>query len=503
MENKQLKIAFIGGGSYMWGPWVSRDLFVTKELDGSKLVLLDINEESLADIKAVTEKMQKRVNSNWDVETTTDRQAALKDADYVIICISTGGFDSMEHDINVPWKHGVFHSVGDTVGPGGLNRALRNIPVVVDIMNDVNELCPEAWVMNITNPMTTLTSAMAKVSKSGKVVGMCHEVSGGRDFIGNILGFEGKMDKDLEVVVAGLNHNIWLLDATYKSKSIMEEIKEACSNKDIAWENYQKKMATMPTKDSNGKEVDLTEKFEKMWKGSGIRRLMLHQTGFLAMQGDRHTAENYGHITSNQEAFKALGGHFTPIEGRRKYWLPGAIKNAKRIMSGEWTDYEITLSHEPIVPIIKAIETGERYLWEAGNMVNVGQISNLPIGAVVETPCIASSKGVVPVTVGNVPSAIAAQLNGHAYRQEMIVEAAMTTNKELALAALASDPMVTDITHTEDMLNEMMDKTAQWLPNFYPDGKAPERTYNYPQKEEDAKTISAEESHIPAEITER
>ena len=503
MKNKQLKIAFIGGGSYMWGPWVSRDLFVTKELDGSKLVLMDINEEGLKDILAVTERMQKRVDSHWDVETTTDRRAALDGADYVIICISTGGFDSMEHDINVPWKHGVYHSVGDTVGPGGLNRALRNIPVVVDMVNDVNEICPDAWVLNITNPMTTLTSAMAKTHKKGKVVGMCHEVSGGREFIGNMLGFEGKMDTDLEVVVAGLNHNIWLLDATYQGKSIMEELREAYFNKEIAWANYQKKMATMPTKDSNGKPVDLTEKFEKAWSGSGIKRLLAHQMGILPFQGDRHTAENFGHITSNQEAFKALGCHFTPIEGRRKYWLPGAIKNAKRIISGEWTDYEITLSHEPVAPIIKAIETGERYLWEAGNMVNVGQISNLPLGAVVETPCIASSKGVVPVTVGDVPPVIAAQLNGHAYRQEMIVEAAMTTNKELALAALVSDPMVTDVTHTEDMLNEMMDRTAEWLPNFYPDGKAPERSYSYPVQQGEPKTISADESHVPAEIADR
>lgn len=450
-----VKITFIGGGSYQWGVALVRDMLVTKGLDGSELVLMDINPAGAEDVRKASMAVQAKTKTRWRITASSDRRASLKNADFVILCISTGALDSMAHDLEIPWKYGIFQTVGDTVGPGGLNRALRNIPVFTGIMEDVNAICPNAWVMNLTNPMTTLTDAVLRSSASGRAVGLCHEISGGRSFISYLLGIKPD-EPSFKVCSAGINHCIWMLGASCCGENLIPKIKAAVADKDLAWSGAKRLL----------KEID----FENFWKCTAVKRELMRMTGVLPLAGDRHTVEFFGHFTNDPKLVADYWGtRFTTITDRREKWLPRMKKKTLDTASGK-EKIELRCSHEPVAPIIDAITNGRTYHLEAGNLHNIGQISNLPTGAVVETPCIVSSDGIRPAAMGEMPSAVAAILSGHCHRQQMIVDAAMNADRDLALAALISDPMVRDASTAPQMLSEMMEATVQWLPQFYPKG---------------------------------
>ena len=171
-----MRIVIVGGGSRQWGPKLVTDILTTPSLTNAHIVLHDIDAASLEPIQSLSRASSR---TRWargpSIETTVDRASALRGADFVVVTISTGGFASMAHDLEIPARYGIRQSVGDTVGPGGIARALRNIPVLVDIARDMERLCPTAWLLNITNPMTCLTRAVARET-SIRVVGLCHEV---------------------------------------------------------------------------------------------------------------------------------------------------------------------------------------------------------------------------------------------------------------------------------------------------------------------------------------
>ena len=168
-------MTIVGGGSYQWGPELMADLFGTPALAGMHLVLEDIDPAPLPKMEALAHKLNEAMGAKATIATTTDLHASLDGADFVIVCISTGGFRSMAVDLDVPAAHGITQTVGDTVGPGGINRALRNVPVLVGIGKAMEERCPDAWLFNITNPMTALTRSVCRET-SIKTVGLCHEV---------------------------------------------------------------------------------------------------------------------------------------------------------------------------------------------------------------------------------------------------------------------------------------------------------------------------------------
>ena len=498
----KVKIAFIGGGSYQWGPPIIRDLLVTKGLDGSELVLMDIDKKAAEDIKKTSLVTQKRAKTNWKISSTTNRKEALKGADFVVISISTGGFDSMEHDLNIPWSYGIHQTVGDTAGPGGLNRALRNIPVFEDIAKDINRYCPDAWVLNITNPMTTLTQTLCKTVTSGKVVGLCHEVYGAETFVADILDFDHK-DPTFDVRTAGINHCIWLLGATYNGENIIPMLKRALANKTWA------KKRIIDADKKKGADNEWKQGFDNTWKHNKIKRELMNMTGYLPMVGDRHIAEFFGHFTNDCDSLvKKWHTAITTIKDRSEDWLPPMKQKVYDYVSGK-EKIDLKLSHEPVAPIIDAISNNETYYLKAGNLPNKGQISNLPQGVVVETPCMVNASGIEAISMGDLPDSIAAALTGHVYRQEMIVKAGMEGNKELALAALISDPMVQNADSAKKMLKEMMEATAKWLPQFYTKENVKKlknkiKCFDCDTIHNEAKLNSSEgQSIVPKEITNR
>src|SRR5436309_12311080 len=196
------RLVIIGGGSYQWVPKLLIDIINTPSLAATELVLQDIDPVPLEPMAGFVRHIAALKGVPLMVTTTTDQRAALAGASYVVVTISTGGFETMRWDLEIPERHGIKQSVGDTVGPGGIMRALRNIPVLVGIARDMHELCPDAWMLNITNPMTTLCRAVTRET-SIRTVGLCHEIAGAQ-FALSLLLDAGFLDLDFELV--GVNH---------------------------------------------------------------------------------------------------------------------------------------------------------------------------------------------------------------------------------------------------------------------------------------------------------
>jgi len=201
-EGVGTQVTIVGGGSYQWAPELMADLFGTPALAGMHLVLEDIDPAPLPKMKALAHKVNEALGAGATVATTTDLGTALDGADFVIVCISTGGFHSMAVDLDVPAVHGITQTVGDTVGPGGINRALRNVPVLVGIGKAMEQHCPDAWLFNITNPMTCLTRAVCRETRI-KTVGLCHEVG---NFCMDLAIAMGRPFEAVSCAVTGVNH---------------------------------------------------------------------------------------------------------------------------------------------------------------------------------------------------------------------------------------------------------------------------------------------------------
>lgn len=215
------RICFVGGGSYNWTPKLVTDLALTRDLSGT-IVLHDVNPAAMEELGRYTRKVVDAAGADFAVETSPDLAAALTGAEFVIVTITTGGLEAMRKDLDIPLKYGIYQSVGDTVGPGGLSRALRNVPVLLEIARTMERVCPDAWMLNLTNPMTVLTRAVTKTT-GVKTVGLCHELHGVRGKMQRMFGAD---KEDFEVRVAGINHLIWLLDLKIKGQDGFAMVRE-------------------------------------------------------------------------------------------------------------------------------------------------------------------------------------------------------------------------------------------------------------------------------------
>ena len=215
------KITIVGGGSYSWGRLFVRDLLIAPALQNAEIVLHDIDAEALETVYSLGLAMVQQ-RGQGRVERTLDLETALRGADFVILTITTGGLEAMRHDVEIPERYGVYQAVGDTVGPGGLARALRNIPVVAGLAQKMEQLCPHAWLLNYTNPMTTLCRTVGKTS-SIRTIGLCHEWHGVRD---RLAAYFSVPASAFMPRIAGINHLPWLLDLAVDGEDYMPRLQE-------------------------------------------------------------------------------------------------------------------------------------------------------------------------------------------------------------------------------------------------------------------------------------
>ncbi len=442
-----VRIVIIGGGSFGWAPLFIRDLVVTPELAGSTIVLHDIDPEAMDLVYQVGRRVIDTSGNDFHLQQTGSLPEALAGADFVILTITTGGLETMRHDLVIPSRYGIFQSVGDTVGPGGLSRGLRNIPVVVEIAREMERHCPDAWLLNYTNPMTTLTRAVTSET-SIKTIGLCHEWLGVRAKLAQLFDVP---EAAFQPRIAGINHLIWLLDLWLDGRSLMRDLHE------LAEQVIAGTLDLDPGDDS------------PMADHGQVKAHLLQLYGALPVAGDRHVAEFFPSFLTEATNFGEVYGVELTSVTDRAVWRADDRARLEAIVMGQ-TDLRPLLqeqSGEAAHSIITALATNGRYTGIM-NLPNAGQIGNLPRDAVVETYGVVDSTGANGLSAGDLPAAIQAVVNRHVSNQELIVEAALTGDRALARQALCNDPLVTLPPEVAvAMLDDLLSANRDYLPLFF------------------------------------
>src|SRR6476646_5214524 len=391
------RIVIIGGASLQWVPKLFLDIVNMPSLAESELVLQDINPEPLPAMAEFVRHVNGLQGTGITVSTTTDRRVALEGADYVVVCISTGAFESMRHDLEIPERHGIKQSVGDTVGPGGVMRALRNIPVLVAIARDMEEVCPDAWMLNITNPMTTLCRAVTRET-SVKTVGLCHEIAGAQFTLAQILDVDFR-SFDLEVV--GVNHLPIITALRIDGEDAMDRLREKLADPE--------KLADEPIHlpDEIRRELgDLASEYTKrdLVTSNRVKFALFERFGVLPGAGDRHLVEFFpGFLTEESGWGERWGVDLTTIE-EREWWQGRHIADMEEMLAAD--EVSSMPSGEMVAPVIQCLELDQPG-WFPLNIPNEGQVADLPEGVTVESICVADGKGVHGRDEVHLPAAMA------------------------------------------------------------------------------------------------
>ena len=449
------RIVIIGGGSYQWVPKLLIDMVNTPSLANAELVLEDIDPEPLEPMADFVRHVVGVKGVGITVETATDQRGALAGADYVVVTISTGGFASMRHDLEIPERYGIKQSVGDSVGPGGIMRSLRNIPVLVGIARDMAEICPDAWMLNITNPMTALCRAVTRETNV-KTVGLCHEMVG-TQFLLSLLLDANFLDFEFELV--GVNHLPIITQMRVAGDDGFERLRALLD--DGAADAPVKLPAALG--ESAAEFGTITKR--DLLKGNQVKLALLERFGVLPAAGDRHLVEFFpGFLTEEAQWGKRWGVELTSIEDRERD--AGNYKEEFEKLRAA-SDIPAMPSGEMVAPMIDAFLRDKPRALPL-NLPNVGQAPDLPPDVVVEAMCIADGSGLRGRDEPRLPSVLAEWMRRIVSAQEATVEAAMTGQREKAVEAMLLDPLAgrIDFERLEQMTDDMLAATKQWLPQF-------------------------------------
>ena len=448
-----IKIAYIGGGSRGWAWGFMKDLANDGSLGGEvRLFDIDIAAARANEIIGAKINAHPDAKSQWQYVTAVTRDEALTDADFVVISILPGTFDEMESDVHLPEQYGIYQSVGDTVGPGGLVRSLRTIPMMVEIARDIARFSPKAWVINYTNPMTLCIRTLYDTFPEIRAFGCCHEVFGTQKMLASMVatetGHEEIPREEIRTTVLGINHFTWLTEASYKGYDLFPMYGEYV-------ERYY--------------ETGYTGGEDNNWMNTSfhcanrVKFDLYRRYGSIAAAGDRHLAEFmppwYLKDPATVEHWK-FG--LTKVAWRREE-LKGRLARSKRLLSGD-EEIDLKPSGEEGLLLIRAL-LGLGDLISNVNIPNRGQIPNLPIDAVVETNALFHRDGIVPLMAGAVPDSILPLVHRHVCNQENTLTAAKTCDFPLALCTFLHDPLVTLNPHeAEKLLRHMLYNTLRYLP---------------------------------------
>ncbi|MED3963578.1 alpha-glucosidase/alpha-galactosidase [Niallia taxi] len=449
MATDTIKIAYIGGGSQGWARRLMYDLALEPRLSGT-IALYDINHDAAKTNQRVGTLISNHPDATgkWTYEAIPTIEEALKDADFVIISILPGTFADMAKDVHFPEKYGIYQSVGDTVGPGGIRRAVRSIPLFMEIGEQIKLHCPDAWVINYTNPMSVCTRTLYKAFPQIKAIGCCHEVFETQHLLANMaeemLGVTVENRKDIKVSVTGINHFTWINEATYQNIDLFPlYAKFAEKYAQTGFEKEQGKWEESVFHSSNRVKFDLFQKYR-----------------LIAAAGDRHLAEFMPPVyLKNPQTVHDWKFHLTTVDFRVKDQQRKISENEEVFTD----DTKIVLepSGEEGVEILLAL-LGIEDLVTNVNFPNKGQIQNLPKDAIVETNALIRKNSVQPVRTNDIPLDVANMVNRHILNQEAVIQAVLTEDKNLARNAFVNDPLIAAISYDNAVsLFEEMDVWQQ------------------------------------------
>lgn len=456
-QPERVKIAIVGGGALGWTPTIVTDLALNRDLSG-EIVLFDIDDKPLALMRRFGRAIvgHRDGGGRFKLSATQDRRAALRGADFVVITVSVGGLAMMAHDLAIPRKFGVIQSVGDTVGPGGLLRGLRNVPVFKRLAEDIVRHCPDAWVINYTNPMTVLTRTLAM--HGVKVIGCCHEVFGAKDLIVSLAKDElGRKDlgrDDVDAVVTGINHCTVFTRATVAGHDALAMIRRRMRDKGTLIKHA-------------GREA--LEADKSLFARHQIKLELLRRYGVFGAAGDRHLAEFFpGYLTDKTQEGVRWGVLVTTIDERTQWKRDDLAAVRKHLRKPrEFARKRLVHSGEEASEMMAGL-AGRRVLKTNVNRPNGGQIANLQADVVVETNALLSRDRVEPICSGPLPEPLLPWYLCHVTNQEMTVRAGLTGDRDMAMQVLLNDPLTADHDDADKMLTEMLRAEADYLPAFFP-----------------------------------
>jgi len=451
-----VNIAYIGGGSRGWAWTFMTDLALEPKMSGT-IRLYDIDQEAAKKNEIIGNRLSERkeVDGKWKYITAPSLKEALEGADFIVISILPGTFDEMEVDVHYPERLGIYQSVGDTAGPGGIMRALRTIPMFVEIANAIKEYSPNAWVINYTNPMSLCVKTLYTVFPEIKAFGCCHEVFGTQKVLKDItekaLGIAGIERSEIHVNVLGINHFTWFDYASYKGIDIFpiyrdyikEHFEEGINDPDSNWANSCFAC-------SHRVKFDLFQNY-----------------GLIAAAGDRHLAEFMPGDLYLKDPETVLQWKFALTSvAWRKEDLKERLAKSRRLVSGE-EEVELKPSGEEGIQLMKALCGLERVISNV-NIPNTNrQITNLPEDAVVETNAVFERDAIRPVIAGALPEGVLRLTMPHVKNHETTLQAALTYDRSLVVKAFLNDPLVKGRASEEEvgkLVDDMIRDTMKYLP---------------------------------------
>jgi len=426
------RIVIIGAGSASFGRGMIVDLLRSEELNGRglSLWLVDIDAEALEKMAGFAALVKEHTGGDLEIEATTDRTEALPGAAYVLTAVSTHRYELWEQDFRVPLSHGFRHPLGENGGPGAVFHALRSLKLIMPICGDIERLCPEALLLNFTNPEARVLDAITHLTQV-KAAGLCHGVFSAIAFISS---YTRVPVEQLEITSAGINHFYYVL------KAIERE-----SGEDV-----------LPGMLSRLREDDSYP--PSVWKK------LIDVFGWLTYKSDDHIGE-----------YLAYGAEFAGVQWpygleRRAVGKPQpgpAFEPAPYLAGAPLDEHALRRSGEIAAPVICSVELDRRERYDAVNVLNRdGYIENLPREAVVEVPAYCDGTGIHPIAVGALPEAPAAYMRTQISIQRLLTEAYRTRSKNLLLQALLLDPVVDSVLEAEALLDEMLELQAAFLPEF-------------------------------------
>lgn len=434
------KITFIGAGSFDFTRELVKDILTYPAFSDACISLMDINEERLSYIQKACEKIIAAGEYKAVIEATTNRQEALQGADGVIITVLTAGPDIFRTDIEIPQKYGVDICVGDTRGPAGIFRFLRTAPVLLDICRDIEKICPQAYVLNYTNPMALNCRFLQETTKV-KVTGLCHSVQHTAKMLADWIGADSK---DIEYLCAGINHQAFYLNYRWKGEDAYPLIQKAIEKEEI----YQEEL---------------------------VRNQLFKHLGYYPTESSGHNSEYYPWFRKREDLIEKYCTHSTGWNpGKHAYILNEYFRRGQEWKTEieEWLqkeEVELARGQEYAACIFNALFGDYTPFSFNGNVRNEGYITNLPHGCCVEVPIVADAGGYTVAKVGTLPDQLAVMTGVSAAIEELAVQGCMTGDKSKIHYAVLFDPLtaaVLSMDEIHEMVEEMFAANIEYLPQF-------------------------------------
>jgi alpha-galactosidase len=431
-------ITFLGAGSMVFAKKLVGDILSFEALSDSTIVLMDIDEHRLEQTTTVAEAMVENGDVSATIESTTDRREALEGADYVLNMINVGGTEPFENEIRIPQEYGVEQAIGDTLGPGGIFRGLRTIPTMLEIAREIEDVCPDALLLNYTNPMAILCWAMAEATDV-ETIGLCHSVPHTAEAIAEYVDVP---QEELDYWVAGINHMAWFLELERDGHDIYPMLEEAMTDPEI-------------------------------YEQDTVRFEMLKHFGAFVTESSHHFSEYVPYFRTDEATIARMTGtgyaERMPTATYLRGWKERSEERDNALADFDPDDAEIERSEEYAARLIHSIETDTPRRLNL-NVPNYGEhVTNLPSEACVEVPCLIDGTGVHPCSVGDLPSQLVSLIRTNVNVQQLAVEGGLNGSRDAVHRAVKLDPLTgaaLSLDEAHEMTEELLAANEAYLPEL-------------------------------------